>query len=73
MGTAVRQARPATKKSSGTSRGRASERAHRIAEAAYYLAQQRGFSGGDPVQDWLEAERIIDAGPTASRRRKKGA
>jgi hypothetical protein len=27
-----------------------------IAEAAYYRAQQRGFVGGDPVQDWLEAE-----------------
>ena len=27
-----------------------------IAEAAYYRAQQRGFCGGDPVQDWLEAE-----------------
>ncbi|PWU19236.1 MAG: hypothetical protein C5B48_13820 [Candidatus Rokuibacteriota bacterium] len=32
------------------------ERHQMIAEAAYYRAQQRGFSGGDPVQDWLEAE-----------------
>lgn len=27
-----------------------------IAEAAYFMAEQRGFNGGDPVQDWLEAE-----------------
>jgi len=27
-----------------------------IAEAAYFMAERRGFSGGDPVQDWLEAE-----------------
>jgi hypothetical protein len=27
-----------------------------IAEAAYYRAQQRGFRGGDPLQDWIEAE-----------------
>ena len=32
------------------------ERYQMIAEAAYYRAQQRGFSGGDPIQDWLEAE-----------------
>jgi hypothetical protein len=31
-----------------------------IAEAAYYLAEKRNFQGGDPVNDWLEAERIID-------------
>jgi len=31
-----------------------------IAEAAYYLAEKRNFQGGDPVNDWLEAETIID-------------
>lgn len=31
-----------------------------IAEAAYYLAEKRAFQGGDPVNDWLDAERIID-------------
>jgi hypothetical protein len=31
-----------------------------IAEAAYYRALERGFQGGDPVQDWLAAERDID-------------
>lgn len=32
-----------------------------IAEAAYYLAEHRGFDGGDPVQDWLTAEQEIDS------------
>jgi hypothetical protein len=31
-----------------------------IAEAAYYIAEQRGFVG-DPDHDWLEAEARIDA------------
>jgi hypothetical protein len=44
-------------------RGRLSpEERHRlIAEAAYERAQRRGFKGGDPVTDWLEAEQDIDA------------
>jgi hypothetical protein len=33
----------------------------RIAETAYYLAAARDFSGGDPVQDWLEAEIMVHA------------
>lgn len=36
------------------------DRSHMIAEAAYYLAEQRGFAGGDPVRDWLDAEALID-------------
>ncbi len=36
------------------------QRQHMIAEAAYYLAEHRGFQGGDPVQDWLRAEAEID-------------
>lgn len=30
-----------------------------IAEAAYYLAQKRGFTGENALDDWLEAERQI--------------
>lgn len=30
-----------------------------VAEAAYYRAQQRGFRGGSPEQDWFEAEEEI--------------
>ena len=32
-----------------------------IAEAAYLRAEKRGFTGGDPVRDWMEAEREVDA------------
>lgn len=31
-----------------------------IAEAAYLRAEQRGFNGGDPLDDWLTAEREVD-------------
>ncbi len=34
---------------------------HMIAEAAYYRAEQRGFVGGNPDEDWLVAEREITA------------
>jgi hypothetical protein len=37
------------------------ERATLIREAAYRKAERRGFSGGSPEQDWLEAEREVDA------------
>nr|VFK38284.1 MAG: phasin family protein [Candidatus Kentron sp. TC]VFK39715.1 MAG: phasin family protein [Candidatus Kentron sp. TC]VFK54267.1 MAG: phasin family protein [Candidatus Kentron sp. TC] len=37
------------------------ERWAMIAEAAYYRAQKRGFIGGNPMGDWIEAEREIDA------------
>jgi hypothetical protein len=31
-----------------------------IAEAAYFKAQRRGFTGGDAKRDWAEAEAEID-------------
>jgi DUF2934 family protein len=37
-----------------------------IAEAAYFRAQQRGFQGGDPLQDWLAAEAEVDRALAAS-------
>jgi len=36
-----------------------------IAETAYYRAEQRGFQGGSPEQDWLESEAEIDRRLTA--------
>ena len=30
-----------------------------IACEAYLLAEKRGFNGGDPIQDWLEAEKKV--------------
>ncbi|WP_242482311.1 DUF2934 domain-containing protein [Thiocystis violacea] len=32
-----------------------------IAIAAYYLAEHRGFAPGGADQDWLDAERTVDA------------
>ena len=37
------------------------DREERIRRAAYHRYQQRGGSGGDSVQDWLDAERDLDA------------
>ncbi len=37
------------------------ERQKKVSEAAYYLAEQRGFSAGDELGDWLQAEQQIDA------------
>lgn len=36
------------------------ERERMITEAAYYLAEHRSFEGGDPEQDWYEAEDEVD-------------
>ena len=32
-----------------------------IAEAAYYLAERRGFVGGSPLEDWYAAEAQINS------------
>ncbi len=36
------------------------KRRRMIETAAYYRAEKRGFSDGDPLKDWLEAEREIE-------------
>lgn len=33
----------------------------RVAEAAYFLAQKRGFEPGQDLDDWVAAERLIAA------------
>ena len=38
----------------------------RIAEAAYYLAERRGFAPGYEEGDWLEAERAIGGPPRSA-------
>lgn len=38
----------------------AASKTQMIAEAAYYIAESRGFQGGDPVQDWLTAEAQVE-------------
>lgn len=37
------------------------DRSARVAEAAYFRAQQRGFAPGYELEDWLAAEKEIDA------------
>jgi len=45
------------------------DRYRMICDAAYYIAERRGFAPGDPMADWLEAERQVDAAwPAAGRR-----
>lgn len=44
------------------------QRAEMISETAYFLAEHRGFSGGDPVDDWLQAEAQVDTRLGESRR-----
>lgn len=36
-------------------------RQHMIEEAAYFLAEKRGFKGGSSFDDWINAEKQIDA------------
>ena len=36
------------------------QRRQMIAEAAYFRAEKRGFSGGEEFRDWLEAEAEVD-------------
>jgi hypothetical protein len=36
------------------------QRQQMIAEAAYFRAEKRGFSGGEESRDWLEAEAEVD-------------
>jgi hypothetical protein len=37
------------------------ERHRLIAEAAYLIAEERGFQGGMALNDWLQAEAEVDA------------
>jgi hypothetical protein len=39
------------------------ERHDRIAVEAYYNAERRGFQPGGEIDDWLEAEKLVDGGP----------
>lgn len=38
----------------------AEHRRHYIELAAFYIAERRGFSGGNSLEDWLQAEAEID-------------
>ncbi len=38
----------------------AADRLERVAVAAYYMAEARGFTPGYELEDWLAAEEMID-------------
>lgn len=38
-------------------------REQQVATAAYYLAEKRGFTPGNEIADWLEAEREFPTSP----------
>lgn len=46
----------------------AEERHHRIAVAAYYRAERRGFAPGCEMDDWFEAEAEIRQDPASHNR-----
>jgi phasin family protein len=52
---------PATKPAGDKTAVSPLERWRMIAEAAYYRAEKRGFVGGNPMEDWAEAEKEINA------------
>jgi outer membrane biosynthesis protein TonB len=57
---------PSTKKSTTKKTSVTPEQRYRmIADAAYFLAERRGFAGGYEMQDWISAEFQIDAKLTA--------
>ena len=50
-----------TRAKKSKSKGNGSDkRAILIQQMAYFIAEERGFQGGDPVQDWLAAEQRVD-------------
>lgn len=54
-------AKPAAKAATKASTVSAEERGRMIAEAAYYIAEKRGFIHGHHDADWAAAEKQIDA------------
>ena len=52
---------PATKAAPAKAAVTPAERQAMIAKAAYFIAQQRGFGGGNEAADWIQAEQQVDA------------
>ncbi|MEW6488253.1 MAG: DUF2934 domain-containing protein [Thermodesulfobacteriota bacterium] len=57
---ATPRARKAQAPAASTGGTHALDRERMIRQAAYYRAERRGFLGGSPEQDWLEAEAEVD-------------
>jgi len=54
------QPKPPRSQTNQSSAEQPSERRQRIAEAAYYKAERRGFAPGYEERDWLDAESEMD-------------
>jgi len=53
-------------------RGESEEaRRRRIAEAAYYISEKRGFPPGCELEDWLAAEGQLNTTPPEQRKSSK--
>jgi hypothetical protein len=37
------------------------QRRRLVAAEAYFFAERRGFSGGNEIDDWVAAERVVDS------------
>jgi hypothetical protein len=46
-------------------------RAARIAEAAYWRAERRGFTAGQELDDWLAAEKEVDEDIASTQRTRR--
>lgn len=51
----------------------AKSREARIAEAAYWRAERRGFAAGHELDDWLEAEKEVDSAIAREREKQEGS
>lgn len=60
MATSHQKQTARRKTGQGKSEFSETERNRMIREAAYYLAEHRGFVEGDELSDWLIAEEQID-------------
>jgi surface antigen len=49
-----------TTKKSASSKVSHEQRCHYIEVAAYYIAERRGFVGGNAAEDWAQAEREVE-------------
>jgi hypothetical protein len=58
--TSKKHLQPASAQDSNASAG---EKQQMINEAAYFIAEQRGFTPGSELNDWLYAESQIDNNP----------
>lgn len=54
-----KRTKTSTKRSTSVRKESAEQRAQRIAVAAYFLAEQRGFAPHRELDDWLAAERSL--------------